>query len=186
MIVAYIRVSTDGQSLDAQRDAVTTAGAKMIYAEKESGAKSDRPELARALKVLQPGDELIVTRIDRLARSTLDLHNILAKVAEAGAGFRSINEPMIDTTSPHGRLLLAMLAAIGEFERTLILARTSEGKRLARERGVKFGKPHKLSPVQMEEIRRRYANGEGETPTHLAKIFNVGRSTIQRVVGISR
>lgn len=182
MIVAYIRVSTHGQTLDAQHDAVTAAGAERIYAEKESGARTDRPELARALDALQPGDVLTVTRLDRLARSTLDLHTILARVAKAGAGFRSINEPMIDTTSAHGRLLLAMLAAVAEFERALILSRTSEGRARAKDRGAKFGPRPKLSPVQTAEARRLAA--EGKPRNHIAAVLGVSRQTVERAIGV--
>lgn len=180
MIIGYARCSTREQDYSTQVERLTSAGAEHIHAEKESGAKTDRPELARALAALQPGDVLTVTRLDRLARSTLDLHTILARVAAAGAGFRSINEPMIDTTSPHGRLLLAMLAAMAEFERTLILSRTSEGRERARQRGVKFGPRPKLSPVQVAEARRRCR--EGESPAHVGAVLGVSRQTICRAV----
>ena len=181
MIIGYARCSSQGQSLDAQLDAVSAAGADLIYSEKESGVKTDRPELAQALKCLQAGDVLLVTRLDRLARSTLDLHTILARVSAAGAGFRSLGEPMIDTTSPHGRLLLAMLGAMAEFERTLILSRTSEGRRRAMAQGVRFGPRPKLSAIQIAEARRRVA--EGETPTHVAAVMGVSRQTVSRAVG---
>lgn len=181
MIVAYCRCSTIGQSLDAQIDAVRSAGAHVIFAEKESGARTDRPELARALAALSAGDVLMITRLDRLARSTLDLHNILAKVSAAGAGFRSLAEPMLDTTTAHGKLLTAILGALGEFERSLILSRTDEGRKRAQARGVRFGPKPRLTPIQVAEARRRVA--EGETPTHLARLFQVSRQTISRAVG---
>jgi hypothetical protein len=131
MIIGYGRVSTDGQSLESQLASLKAAGAEKVFAEKISGARADRRALASAIKALAPGDCLIVTRLDRLARSTRDLLNVLDQVATAGAGFRSIADPMIDTTSPHGRLILAMLAALAEFERSMILARTSEGRNRA-------------------------------------------------------
>src|SRR5947209_16033832 len=130
-IYGYARVSTDGQSLAAQQGELTKADCAKVYSEKISGARSERPELARLVKVLGPGDVLVVTRLDRLARSTRDLLNVLDTIAKAGAGFRSLAEPMIDTTSAHGRLVLGILAIIGEFERSLILARTSEGRKRA-------------------------------------------------------
>jgi len=116
MIVGYCRVSSGSQSLDAQLAALKAAGAERTFAEKESGIKSDR---ARALEALGPGDLLLVTRLDRLARSVRDLLNTLDAVGKAGAGFRSLADPMIDTTSPHGKLILAVLAALAEFERSI-------------------------------------------------------------------
>jgi DNA invertase Pin-like site-specific DNA recombinase len=140
MIISYARVSTDGQSLESQLAALKAAGAEKVFAEKISGAKTDRRALASAIKSLGPGDVLLVTRLDRLARSTRDLLNVLDAVAKAGAGFRSIADPMIDTTSPHGKLILAVLAALAEFERSMILSRTSEGRTRAKARGVRFGR----------------------------------------------
>src|SRR5689334_22431001 len=107
MIIGYARVSTDGQSLEAQYAALKAAGAERIFAEKISGAKTDRKQLAKAIAALVAGDVLLVTRLDRLARSTRDLLNVLAAVADKAAGFRSVADPMIDTTSPHGKLILA-------------------------------------------------------------------------------
>jgi DNA invertase Pin-like site-specific DNA recombinase len=112
MITGYARVSTDGQELDAQLAALTAAGAERVFAEKVSGAKTDRRQLAKAIAALGPGDVLLVTRLDRLARSTRDLLNVMATVSERGAGFRSLADPMIDTTSPHGKLILAVLGAL--------------------------------------------------------------------------
>jgi len=114
-----------------------SAGAERAFAEKVSGAKTDRKALANALASLASGDVLLVTRLDRLARSTRDLLNVLDAVAKAGAGFKSIADPMIDTTSAHGKLILAVLAALAEFERSMILARTSEGRKRAQARGVR-------------------------------------------------
>jgi DNA invertase Pin-like site-specific DNA recombinase len=112
MIYGYARVSTDGQTLDAQQAALKAAGADRLYSEKISGAVSDRRQLARAIAALGPGDVLLVTRLDRLARSTRDLLNVLDAIGKAGAGFKSLADPMIDTTSPHGKLILAVLAAL--------------------------------------------------------------------------
>jgi DNA invertase Pin-like site-specific DNA recombinase len=134
MIVGYARVSTDGQTLDAQHQALIGAGAEKVFAEKVSGAKTDRKALAKAIAALGQGDVLLVTRLDRLARSTRDLLNVLASVSEKGAGFRSLADPMIDTTSPHGKLIIAVLGALAEFERSMILARTAEGRTRAQAR----------------------------------------------------
>ncbi len=146
MIYGYARVSTDDQTLDTQRAKLTEAGAEKIFAEKESGAKADRKALRDALKALQPGDVLVVTRLDRLARSTLDLLNTLDAIAKAGAGFKSLADTWADTTTPHGKLMITILGGLAEFERSLIIARTGEGRARAMARGVKFGRKLKLSP----------------------------------------
>jgi DNA invertase Pin-like site-specific DNA recombinase len=112
MIVGYARVSTDGQELDAQHSALKAAGADRVFSEKISGAKTNRKQLAKAIEALVAGDVLLVTRLDRLARSTSDLLNVLATVSERKAGFRSLSDPMIDTTSPHGKLIIAVLGAL--------------------------------------------------------------------------
>ena len=145
MIVGYARVSTDGQSLEAQHAALAAAGAERVFAEKQSGIKTDRAALARCMQSLEAGDVLLVSKLDRLARSTRDLLNTLAAIGEAGASFRSLGDPSADTTSAHGRLMLTILGGLAEFERHLILARTSEGRERAKARGVRFGKKLKLT-----------------------------------------
>ena len=126
-IYGYARVSTDGQTLASQDAQLHAAGCAKVYSEKVSGAKTDRPELAKVIKRLKPGDVLMVTRLDRLARSTHDLLNILDAIAKAGAGFKSLGDAWADTTTPHGRLMLTVLGGLAEFERELIKARTGEG-----------------------------------------------------------
>jgi Resolvase, N terminal domain len=113
MIIGYARVSTDGQTLDAQQAALRAAGAEKVYAEKISGTVTDRKALAKAIATLNAGDTLLICRLDRLARSTRDLLNVLASASEKGAGFRSLADPMIDTTSPHGKLIFAVLGVGG-------------------------------------------------------------------------
>jgi DNA invertase Pin-like site-specific DNA recombinase len=127
--LGYARVSTNGQDLAGQIAELETAGCARIYREKVSGAKTDRPELAKLLRAIGPGDVVIVSRLDRLARSTTDLLNVLDVVAKAGAGFRSLKDTWADTTTPHGRLMLTVLGGLAEFERELIRARTGEGRR---------------------------------------------------------
>jgi DNA invertase Pin-like site-specific DNA recombinase len=179
MIIGYARVSTDGQTLDAQQAALTAAGAIKVYSEKISGAVTDRRQLARAIAALAPGDVLLVTRLDRLARSTRDLLNTLDAVATVGAGFRSLADSWADTTTPHGRLMLTVLGGLAEFERSLILARTSEGRRRAQARGIKFGRKPKLTPHQIAEaIARRNA---GEALIEIGRSYNVSHSTISRL-----
>ena len=140
-VYGYARVSTDGQTLAAQDAQLHAAGCVKVYSEKVSGAQTDRVELTKLLRRLDTGDVLIVTRLDRLARSTRDLLNILDTVAKAGAGFRSLADAWADTTTPHGRLMLTVLGGLAEFERELIRARTGEGRKRAQARGVKFGRP---------------------------------------------
>jgi DNA invertase Pin-like site-specific DNA recombinase len=175
----YARVSTDGQSLASQDAELHAAGCAKVYAEKISGARSDRPELAKALKRLTVGDVLIVTRLDRLARSTRDLLNILDDIAKRGAGFKSLHDAWADTTSPHGRLMVTILAGLAEFERELILARTSDGRTRAKARGIRFGRPAALTVHQRQEALQRLANGEAQAD--VARTFNVSQATISRL-----
>ena len=179
MIVGYARVSTDGQTLDAQQSALAAAGAERVFAEKVSGVVTDRRQLAKALAALGPGDTLIITKLDRLARSTRDLLNTLAAIAEAGAGFRSLADAWADTTTPHGRLMLTVLGGLAEFERHLILARTSEGRVRAKARGVKFGRKPRLTPHQQREALARRA--AGEACVEIARSYAVSHSTISRL-----
>jgi DNA invertase Pin-like site-specific DNA recombinase len=179
MIIGYARVSTDGQSLDSQQASLKAAGAEKVYAEKISGAITDRRQLQRAIAALNHGDVLLVARLDRLARSTRDLLNTLAAVADKGAGFRSLADPMLDTTSAHGRLILAVLGALAEFERSMILARTADGRRRAQDRGVRFGRKPKLSPFQVAEALARKTNGE--SLADIGRSYGVSHSTISRL-----
>jgi DNA invertase Pin-like site-specific DNA recombinase len=126
MIICYARVLTDGQSVEASWRPSRPSGTQKVFAEKISGAKTDRRALASAMKALGPGDTLVVTRLDRLARSTRDLLNVLVAINQKGAGFRSIADAWADTTTAHGRLMLTVLGGLAEFERELIRARTDE------------------------------------------------------------
>ena len=180
MIFGYARVSTDGQSVDAQVKALRAAGAEKIFRETASGATSDRAQLRRAIAALGEGDTLLVTRLHRLARSTRDLLNTLDTIAKAGAGFRSLHDAWADTTTPHGRLILTVLGGLAEFERDLIRARTGEGRERAKARGVHMGRPPALTCHQREEALRDLAKGKA-TQADLARRFNVSRSTISRL-----
>src|SRR5260221_10407647 len=151
MIYGYARVSTDGQTLDAQITALKAAGAERVFSEKVSGTVTDRKALAKAIAALEAGDVLVVTRLDRLARSTRDLLNVLATIGDKGAGFRSLADTWADPTSAHGRLMITILGGLAEFERSLILARTGEGRTRAMARGVRVGRKPKLSAFQMPE-----------------------------------
>jgi DNA invertase Pin-like site-specific DNA recombinase len=178
-VYGYARVSTNGQTLASQDADLHAAGAVKVYAEKMSGARSDRPELAKLLKRLDAGDVLLVTRLDRLARSTRDLLNILDLIGKVGAGFKSLADPWADTTTPHGRLMVTVLGGLAEFERSLILARTSDGRKRAQQAGVKFGRPLKLSAHQRREAMERIA--AGAVQAELARSYGVSQATISRL-----
>ena len=179
MIKGYARVSTDGQDLATQHERLKEAGATQVYAEKQSGVKTDRAALARCLASLEPGDTVVVTKLDRLARSTRDLLNTLATIGERGATFTSLGDPWADTTTPHGRLMVTVLGGLAEFERHLILSRTAEGRVRAKARGVKFGRKLKLTKHQREEALARVA--QGETLVEIARSYNVSHMTISRL-----
>ena len=150
MLIGYARVSTEDQDLALQRSVLKEAGCKRIYEEKVSGAKRARPQLARMLDQLRSGDVVVVSRLDRLARSTRDLLEIAEQLNETEAGLRSLREPWADTTSPAGRMVLTVFAGIAEFERALIHERTRSGRMAAQSRGVRFGRPPKLTADQID------------------------------------
>ena len=180
MKYGYARVSTDGQSVDAQVRQLTKAGCKKVFREVASGAKTDRAQLRRLIAALKAGDVLMVTRLDRLARSTRDLLNTLAAITDRKAGFRSLSDAWADTTTPHGRLMLAVLGGLAEFERDLIRARTAEGRERAKARGVRLGRKPKLTEHQKREAIKRRDNGK-ETLADIARSYNVSHSTISRL-----
>lgn len=178
MILGYARVSTGGQSLVSQLTQLRAHGCK-VFAEKISGADADRPELKRLLRSAKPGDLLVVTRLDRLARSTRDLLNILARLSDKKVGFRSLGDCWADTTTPHGRLMLTLLGGIAEFERELIRARTAEGRARAVALGVKLGRPVKMNQAQRRDAACRIL--AGEKIEAIARLYNVSGSTISRI-----
>jgi len=179
MIYGYARVSTDGQSVDAQVRQLRAAGCEKVYRETASGAQTDRAQLRRVLDQLAAGDVLMVTRLDRLARSTRDLLNTLATIADRRAGFRSLGDAWADTTTAHGRLMLTVLGGLAEFERELIRARTGEGRARAVARGVKMGRKPKLTAHQQREALKR--RDRGESVREIARSYNVSHSTISRL-----
>jgi DNA invertase Pin-like site-specific DNA recombinase len=184
MISGYARVSTNGQSLELQLKLLRDASADKVYAEKMSGSFRDRRQLDRAIKRLKPGDVLLVTRLDRLARSTRDLLNIIHEVTERGAAFKSLADTWCDTTTAHGKLMTTLIGGIAEFERSLILARTSSGRARARAAGVKFGRKPKLSPFQRAEALRRLDAGHSQVA--VARTYGVNQATISRLAFADR
>ena len=179
MKYGYARVSPGGksESVEAQARQLTKAGCKKVYRDVHlSGAKTDRAQLRRLLDQLDDGDVLMVTRLDRLARSTRDLLNTLAAITAKKAGFKSLGDTWADTTTSHGRLMLTVLGGLAEFERDLIRARTGEGRERAKARGQKMGRPFKLTDHQKSEaIKRRDL---GETLADIARSYNVSPATI--------
>ncbi|WP_336974753.1 recombinase family protein [Sphingobium aromaticiconvertens] len=178
MLIGYARVSTDDQDLQLQRIAVKDAGCRRIFEEKVSGAKRNRPELARMMDQLRDEDVAVVTRLDRLARSTKDLLDISEKLN--GAGLRSLAEPWADTTSPAGRMVLTVFAGIAEFERELIRQRTSSGRVAAKARGVRFGRSPKLIVDQISLGKRLV--GEGTSVRETAKLLKCHHATLYRAL----
>jgi DNA invertase Pin-like site-specific DNA recombinase len=179
MIYGYARVSTDSQSVAAQVAALAEARASKVFRETASGAKIDRTQLHRAVAQLERGDVLLVTRLDRLARSTRDLLNTLAAIADRKAGFRSLADAWADTTTAHGRLMLTVLGGLAAFERELIRVRTGEGRARAKARGQSLGRPFKLTPHQRREAQARV--DRGEPVREVARSYNVHPSTISRL-----
>ena len=177
MIYGYARVSTDGQSVEAQAKQLRAAGAEKLFKETASGTKTDRAQLRRALKEIDKGDKcLIVTRPDRLARSTRDLLNTLAQIADKRAAFRSLADAWADTTTPHGHLMLTVLGGLAEFERELNPRPHQRRPRTCGGAWRAYGRPSKLTLHQKKEaIKRRDA---GEPTREIARMFNVSHSTI--------
>ena len=180
-IFGYARVSTDGQTLDAQLEALQAEGAAKTYREKISGARADRPELRKLLAAIGQGDVLLVTRLDRLARSTRDLWNIVEELKQRGAGLRSLNDKWADTTTPQGRLMLTVMSGIAEFERALIVSRTKEGRDRAVARGGRIGRKPKLTPAQVAQDMADLRAGR-VTQADLARRHEIHRSAISRMV----
>ena len=174
--LGYARVSTQDQELVAQIANLRAAGADRVFSEKISGVRADRPQLRKLMATLHEGDTVLVTRLDRLARSTRDLLNIVDTVAKSGAGFKSLGDTWADTTTPHGRLMMTVLGGLAEFERELIRQRTGEGRTRAMANGVKFGRRPKLTAHQRAEALKRLA--AGETLASVARSFNVAISTV--------
>jgi DNA invertase Pin-like site-specific DNA recombinase len=180
MLIGYARVSSDGQSLDSQVSQLKETGCTHIFQEKVSGgSRANRAELSKALRKLSQGDVLVVSRLDRLARSSRDLLNVIGEIAEKGALFRSLGDTWADTTTAHGRLILTVLGGLAEFERELIKARTSEGRARARKDGIRFGRPRALNEYQRREAIRRRENGESLKA--IASSYRVSAATIFRL-----
>jgi DNA invertase Pin-like site-specific DNA recombinase len=181
MKYGYARVSSRAQDYAAQVQALKAAGCEKIYSEKQSGkSRNGRPEFAKLMKALLPGDTVVVTKLDRLARSSRDLHNILHELDGLSVGFLSLRESWCDTTSPAGKLMLTIFGGIAEFERDLIRSRTDEGIERAKRLGTRFGRPERLDDGQKRKIAEFYA--AGKTIPELAAEYECGVGTIWRAL----
>lgn len=177
--VAYARVSTSGQTLETQIEQLTAEGCDQIFKETISGVESNRPELANALATLSEGDVFVVTRLDRLARSTFDLLQTLRAIEAKDAKLKSLAEAWADMTTPAGKLILTVLGGLAEFERSLIAERTAEGRARAKREGRRLGRPPLLTPHQRTLIAQW--RGEGQDNAQIARALGVSRSTVSRV-----
>ena len=178
MRIGYARVSTQDQNLDRQRDQLPQDGCERIFEEKVSGAKSDRPELGRMLDTLREGDVVVVAELSRLSRSVRDLFDIVGRIDTVGAQIKSLKEPWLDTTTPHGRLLFTFFSGISEFERDLIRQRTLEGMAAARARGRLGGRPT-LDPKQVDLALKMY-DSKACTVAEITKATGVSKSALYR------
>ncbi len=179
MKIGYARVSTTDQNLELQLAALKEAGCGRIYQEKISGAKRERPELQRLLDQLRPDDVVVVWKLDRLARSTQHLLELVELIKVADASFCSLSEPWADTTSHAGKMIMTVFAGIAEFERDLIRERTGAGRVAAKQRGVRFGRPEKMNEEQKLLAKRLLQ--EDKSVSEVAKTFNVHKATIYRL-----
>ena len=177
-LLGYARVSTREQDFTSQRDVLAVAGCERVFAEKISGRNAERLELRALLDYVRAGDMVVVTRLDRLARNTRDLLGTAERLQTAGVGLKSLAEPWADTTSPTGKMLLTILAGVAEFERGLIIARTSEGRQAAKARGVKFGPPQKVDAKKLALALAAIAGGQ--TVSQVAAGIGVHQSTLYR------
>ena len=178
MKIGYARVSTFDQNLDLQLRALEKAGCKKIFREKVSSTKRERPQFQRMLDQIRAGDTIVVWKLDRLARSTRNLLETMESIREAGGKFRSLSEPWADTTTHAGKMIMTIFAGIAD-ERDLIRERTSAGREAAQKRGVRFGRPRKLTLDQSELARRLVL--EGKAVSDIARTFNVHSATIYRL-----
>jgi DNA invertase Pin-like site-specific DNA recombinase len=179
MIYGYARVSTVAQDLASQLAQLKAVGCEKVFREKVTGATADRPQLKKLMAALAHGDVVIIPAVDRLSRDTTDLLVIARDMQRAGAGLRSLAEPVLDTTGDFAELVLAMLGVAAKLERRRIAERTARGRADAKAKGVKFGRKPKLTLHQQREAQERLATGE--TQRSVARSYNVDQSTISRL-----
>ena len=176
--VGYARVSSTGQDLGVQLEKL--AGCDKVFKEKRSGVDAGRPELKRCLEYLREGDTLLVTKIDRLARSTSDLYRILSSLAEKGVCFKVIDDPSIDTTSRTGKLIMGILALIAEFENDIRRERQMDGIARAKDRGVRFGRKPELTPERIGQIKE--SREAGTTVPEIMRQMKLSKASVYRAL----
>ncbi|MGJ0152744.1 recombinase family protein [Streptomyces sp. CH8.1] len=181
-LIGYARVSTDDQEAQLQHDALTVAGCARIFTDKASGKNTDRPELTAALDYLRPGDTLCVWKLDRFARSLIDLVTLVDSLAARGIGFKVLTGALasIDPNTPDGRLMLQVVGAMAEFERSLIKDRTRAGLDAARAQGRTGGRPAVMDTDKLAAAKAR--RDKGESVTAIAKALGVSRATLYRAL----
>ena len=184
MLVGYGRVSTQAQSLDIQNEQLLNAGCEKIFIEKQSGAStSNRQELARALEFVREGDKLVIYKLDRLARSIVDLHKILNTLNSKGVKFKSLTDSAIDTTNPQGILMLNILGSFAQFERELIRERQAAGIAKAKAANKYQGRKKSMTDNRIEQLKKRWSNkADDESAKVIATEFNISRATLYRYV----
>ena len=183
MKIGYARVSTTGQDYETQLTKLQAEGCEKIFHEKQSGKKAEnREQLQTALEFLREGDVLVITKLDRLARSMGDLWQIVRKLDSKGVGFKVLDQAGMDTTTPTGKLMFNILGSIAEFERDLINARTDEGRKAAKAKGVKFGRKEKLTDDQMAALRADVKAGFLSMQA-IGDKYGIARNSVYRLAG---
>jgi DNA invertase Pin-like site-specific DNA recombinase len=178
--VGYARVSSSGQDLAVQLEKLECAGCRKVFKEKRSGVDAGRPELKRCLDYLREGDTLLVTKIDRLARSTSDLYRIISQLAEKEVAFKVIDDPTIDTTSRTGKLVMGILALIAEFENDIRHERQMDGIAKARDRGVRFGRKPLLVAETIQKVRKLRKGGK--TVPEIMQQTSLSKASVYRAL----
>lgn len=181
--VAYIRVSTTGQNLSAQRTAVRAAGAEKIFEEKQSGADADRPRLKACLEFVREGDTLIVTKADRIARSSRHLFNLLHELTQKNVAVRFLDQPQLNTDDKYGRFMLTVLAGVAELERQLIRERQAAGIEDAKRRGIRFGRKPKINEKVAKVVKR--LRNEGLSVPEIGRQLGLKRSSVYNALKLS-
>lgn len=176
MLVGYARVSTVDQMLDVQLDQLSNAGCEKVFSERLSGTTAKRPELQACLEFMREGDVLVVCRLDRFARSSSDLHRMIASLVERGIGFRCLQQSGIDTTTPQGKLMLAVLGGVAEFENDIRRERQREGIAKAKAKGAYKGGKARIDPARVREAMAR-----GEKPADIARALGINRASVYRL-----
>ena len=184
MLIGYARVSKQDQDTASQIAALKASGCELLFQEKASGGRWDRPELHRLIGQLRKGDVVVVWKLDRLSRSLKDVLLLMEKISQTGAGFSSLTEA-IDTNSPGGRMMMQMVGTFAEFERAMLIERTRNGLDEARKQGRVGGRRPKLTASQQKEIIR-FVNSEQKNAAQAARLFNVHPSTVSRLLKRNR